>query len=270
MQDGCRLIETEIGRIESRSSVYRTASWGNTDLPEFLNQAIYVLSGLSPHELLAAVQLIEKVLGRKRIERWGSRTLDIDILFYDNEIINEVELTIPHPLLHTRRFALTPLEEIASDLYHPVSGKKIKEILSELSDDLYVEKVSNLSMSQDMNKTTFDVDMSYLNDIADGNAEFIIDMIDIFLEQTPAYFEQLSNAIREKDWKMAGDVAHKIKPTLTFMGAAEAKEQMAEIEHKARALEGVEEIEEMFINLRESCNSLYSSLEKIKQNLLKG
>ncbi len=270
LQQGCQLIETEIGKIERKSSVYRTASWGNTEQPEFLNQAVCVISALSPYELLTAVLLIEKVLGRKRVEKWGSRTLDVDILFYDNDMINEPDLIIPHPLLHHRRFALAPLEEIAPDLYHPVSGKKIKELLSELSDNLYVEKTVNLSLVQDMNKTTFEIDMSYLNEIADGNAEFIIDMIDIFVEQTPGYFDQLAKAIHEKDWKTTGDVAHKIKPTLTFMGAAEAKEQMAEIEHNARTLERLEEIEEKFNNLRESCNSLYSSLENIKQNLLKG
>lgn len=269
LREGCNLITSEIGEIVKRSPVYKTASWGNTGLPEFLNQAVCVISDLPPRELLSRVLLIEKILGRNRLEKWGSRTLDIDILFYDDEIINEPDLVVPHPLLHERRFALTPLQEIAPGLRHPVSGKKIKDLLSELSDNLYVDKADNMNTTGDMNKAAFEVDMSYLNDIAGGNAEFIIDMIDIFLEQTPEYFDQLSKAIQEKNWKATGDLAHKIKPTLAFMGVAEAKEQMAEIERKARSLEKVEEIEGAFHNLRETCDLLYANLQKIKEDLQK-
>ncbi len=242
LRDGARLIEKEIGHIEKLSSIYRTASWGNNELPEFLNQALQVSTNLSPRDLLLIVNAIEKSLGRERIQKWGSRTLDIDILLYGNEIINEPDLIIPHPLMQERRFALTPLCEIAPDVVHPLMEKEIKVLLSQLSDNLSVQVESETNnMSQDINKTTFDIDLSYLNDIADGNAEFIIDMIDIFMQQTPVYFDQLDKAIQEKDWKVAGDVAHKIKPTLAFMGVEAAKEQMADVERKARNLDHTEE-----------------------------
>ncbi|KAA8486315.1 2-amino-4-hydroxy-6-hydroxymethyldihydropteridine diphosphokinase [Arcticibacter tournemirensis] len=268
LREGALLIEREIGPIEKSSSIYQTASWGNTGLPEFLNQALQVSTSLSPRDLLFTVNAIEKSLGRERVQKWGSRTLDIDILLYENEIINEPDLVIPHPLMQERRFALAPLCEIAPDMVHPLIGKKIKELLSELSDDLYVQVESdNNNMPQDINKTTFDIDLSYLNDIADGNAEFIIDMIDIFMEQTPVYFDQLDKAIQEKDWKVTGDVAHKIKPTLAFMGVEAAKEQMAEIERKARNLDHTEEIEEKVSQLKVSCESLYAGLQKIKDDL---
>lgn len=268
LREGTLLIEREIGPIEKSSSIYQTASWGNTGLPEFLNQALQVSTSLSPSDLLFTVNAIEKFLGRERVQKWGSRTLDIDILLYENEIINEPDLVIPHPLMQERRFALAPLCEIAPDVVHPLIGKKIKELLSELSDDLYVQVESdNNNMPQDINKTTFDIDLSYLNDIADGNAEFIIDMIDIFMEQTPIYFDQLDKAIQEKDWKVTGDVAHKIKPTLAFMGVEAAKEQMAEIERKARNLDHTEEIEEKVSQLKVSCESLYAGLQKIKDDL---
>ena len=268
LREGALLIEREIGPIEKSSSIYQTASWGNTGLPEFLNQALQVSTSLSPRDLLFTVNAIEKSLGRERVQKWGSRTLDIDILLYENEIINEPDLVIPHPLMQERRFALAPLCEIAPHVVHPLIGKKIKELLSELSDDLYVQVESdNNNMPQDINKATFDIDLSYLNDIADGNAEFIIDMIDIFMEQTPIYFDQLDKAIQEKDWKVTGDVAHKIKPTLAFMGVEAAKEQMAEIERKARNLDHTEEIEEKVSQLKVSCESLYAGLQKIKDDL---
>lgn len=269
LREGALLIEKEIGTIEKSSSIYRTASWGNTQLPEFLNQALQVSTDLSPQDLLLVINAIERSLGRERIQKWGSRTLDIDILLYGDEIINEPDLVIPHPLMQERRFALAPLCEIAPDVVHPLIGKKINVLLSQLSDNLFVQVEFDTSnnMSQDINKTTFDIDLSYLNDIADGNAEFIIDMIDIFMEQTPVYFDQLDKAIQEKDWKVTGDVAHKIKPTLAFMGVEAAKEQMAEIERKARNLDRTEEIEAQVSQLKISCESLYSGLQKIKDDL---
>jgi HPt (histidine-containing phosphotransfer) domain-containing protein len=84
------------------------------------------------------------------------------------------------------------------------------------------------------NNKSFEIDMSYLSDIAGGSEEFMIEMIDIFIEQTPLYFEQLEEAVNSRDWKAVGDVAHKIKPTLAFMGIEEAKDIMADIERKAR------------------------------------
>ncbi|WP_256012386.1 Hpt domain-containing protein [Desertivirga xinjiangensis] len=117
------------------------------------------------------------------------------------------------------------------------------------------------------NNRGFEIDLTYLNDVAGGSGEFIIDMIDIFIEQTPVYFDQLEQAIKANDWKGVGDMAHKIKPTLAFIGINEAKESMAEIERKARAMENVSEIPDMFSSLNQKCAGLYEDLNKIKEEI---
>lgn len=134
-------IEKEAGIVVQKSAVYRTESWGKTDLPEYLNQVLQIESALMPQALLARLQQIEAILERKREEKWGSRTIDIDILFYDEEQINEPNLIIPHPLLQERRFVLEPLMEIAPLLEHPVFGKTIKQLYAQLKDELIVEKI---------------------------------------------------------------------------------------------------------------------------------
>lgn len=122
-------------------------------------------------------------------------------------------------------------------------------------------------MSQDLNPDNLEIDLSYLNEIAGGDAEFMIDMIDIFIEQTPVYTDQLINAVNAKDWKTVGDIAHKIKPTLAFMGVNKAKEQMASIEQKARTESNVEDIAKEFAEVKAVCESLYTGLEKVKIDL---
>ena len=122
-------------------------------------------------------------------------------------------------------------------------------------------------MSQDLDPNNLQIDLTYLNEIAGGDAEFMIDMIDIFIEQTPIYSEQLIAAVGEKDWKTVGDIAHKIKPTLAFMGVNKAKEQMASIEQKARTETNVEEISNEFAEVKAVCESLYTGLEKVKSDL---
>lgn len=267
LHKGFTLIEKELGAVVKSSGLYRTASWGREDLPEFLNQVILIRTQHSPEDVLTKILSIEQRLGRKRVEKWGTRTLDIDILLYDHLILSQPGLVVPHPLMHERRFVLEPLAEIAPDFVHPVLAKKIKSLLSQLSDGLFVKPFRSTNMAQDIYKA-FEVNLSYLNDIAEGNKEFIIDMIDIFREQTPVYFNQLSSAIYEKDWKTAGDVAHKIKPTLAFIGVEAAKEQMIEIERKARSLDKPEEIAGIFAALKERLDDIYLSLENVKQELL--
>lgn len=141
ISEALRLIEEEIGLIRARSSLYQTASWGKSELPDFINQVIQVETNFASGDLLTGILAIEQQLGRQRTEKWGSRTIDIDILFYGNEIVNESNLVIPHPYLHERRFTLMPLCEIASDFIHPLSGKTIRELLNDLSDKLYVKKL---------------------------------------------------------------------------------------------------------------------------------
>jgi 2-amino-4-hydroxy-6-hydroxymethyldihydropteridine diphosphokinase len=122
--------------------LYQTASWGNLDQPDFINQVIELKTSLSPADLLKAILKIENVLGRQRLKKWGSRTIDIDILLYEDQIVNTADLVIPHPYLSVRRFSLMPLSEIAPNLVHPISRKNITELLNELTDNLFVKKLS--------------------------------------------------------------------------------------------------------------------------------
>ena len=103
----------ELGRVQARSSLYRTAPWGVTEQAAFVNAAALVETGLDPHALLAALKRIETDEGRVTTFRWGPRVLDLDILAYDDMAVTEPELTIPHARLHQRAFALVPLAEIA-------------------------------------------------------------------------------------------------------------------------------------------------------------
>ena len=135
-------IEAKLGSVSQRSSLYQTASWGKHDQPDFINQVIELKTSLEPKDLLSGILGIEADFGRKRIEKWGSRTIDIDILLYDDQIVNEPELIIPHPYLAFRRFCLMPLCEIAPEFIHPVLKKNIQELLFELSDDLLVKRLS--------------------------------------------------------------------------------------------------------------------------------
>lgn len=140
----CReYILEEIGSIAKVSGIYETAAWGKTDQASFLNQVLWVHTKLDPVALLRKCLYIEKKMGRERLLKWESRLIDIDILFYENEIIKEEKLTLPHPFIHQRRFVLVPLNEIASDFIHPVLHKSIFQILKECDDALEVVKVSD-------------------------------------------------------------------------------------------------------------------------------
>jgi 2-amino-4-hydroxy-6-hydroxymethyldihydropteridine diphosphokinase len=138
------LIENDIADISKASSIYETQSWGKTDAPDYLNQVILLETSLSAQAILQKILNIEHLLGRQREEKWGSRTIDIDILFYGDSVINEPGLHIPHPELHNRRFTLEPLAEIAPDFKHPVLNKSILTIKNELVDTLIVKKVITL------------------------------------------------------------------------------------------------------------------------------
>ena len=142
MQQAKAKIELICGRIIRVSSLYETAPWGKTDQPDFLNQVLLVETPLLPGELLQSIFEIEKALGRKRSLRNAPRTIDIDILFYDTEVIESPGLTIPHPRISERRFVLEPLNEIASDYIHPVLHKSVRQLLLECKDELAVKKIS--------------------------------------------------------------------------------------------------------------------------------
>jgi 2-amino-4-hydroxy-6-hydroxymethyldihydropteridine diphosphokinase len=114
------------------SSMYETEPWGLKEQPKFINMAVEAETGLSPEELLKALKEVEKEMGRKETVRWGPRIIDLDILLYDDAVINMEHLHIPHPLLHKRDFVLLPLSEIAPDKIHPVLKKNIRQLKEEL------------------------------------------------------------------------------------------------------------------------------------------
>jgi 2-amino-4-hydroxy-6-hydroxymethyldihydropteridine diphosphokinase len=133
-------IKLSIGDVFAISSIYETEPWGNTNQPGFLNQAVGVSTKLSPQELIKELLSIEQDLGRVRLEKWGQRLIDIDIIFYGDKIVDEQDLKLPHPLMQDRKFVLVPLNEIAGEIIHPLFKQKISSILANLSDDLLVSK----------------------------------------------------------------------------------------------------------------------------------
>jgi len=141
MQQAIEHIEKNIAPVSRLSYIYETQSWGKTDAPDYLNQVVLLKTDLPAPEILKRILNIEIILGRKREEKWGSRTIDIDILFYGSDIINEDALTVPHPELHKRRFTLEPLSDISPDFIHPGCKKSILQLKNELQDNLIVKKL---------------------------------------------------------------------------------------------------------------------------------
>lgn len=127
-------VEGDIGKIITASSIFETTAWGNENQNNFLNSVIEIKTPFDAFTILQKSQEIENNLGRERSDKWGERTIDIDILFYNNKIINTKELTVPHPLIQKRKFVLVPLSEIAPNYKHPILKKNISTLLSECKD----------------------------------------------------------------------------------------------------------------------------------------
>lgn len=119
--------------IIKESSIYLTKAWGKEDQDDFLNQVVKIETTLSPRQLLTKLQEIEIKMGRERVEKWGPRLIDLDILLYGDQVISSQELTVPHPYMQKRLFVLYPLQEIEPELVFP-DGRGIKEVLLSVYD----------------------------------------------------------------------------------------------------------------------------------------
>lgn len=135
------MISNHIGVLIAGSSLYQTTAWGNEDQASFLNKALSVSTSLSAEEILAEIGLIETKMGRVREEQWGPRIIDIDIIFYNEEIIENPNLKIPHPQLTNRNFVLVPLLELCPNKIHPILQKSVKRLAEECTDKGKVERL---------------------------------------------------------------------------------------------------------------------------------
>ncbi len=138
LQQAVRSIDARAGKVLTESPVYETAAWGKTDQASFLNQALLIETPYAPDSLLEKLLQIEREMGRIRQEKYGPRTIDIDILLYNDLHLETARLTIPHPELANRRFALVPLNELAPELRHPVLHDSIQSLLKHCKDSLEV------------------------------------------------------------------------------------------------------------------------------------
>ena len=140
LKQAIRSIELNIGSIETHSSVYETKPWGKSNQPDFLNQVILINTDMQPEDCLNKLSAIEIEIGRQRNEKWGARTIDLDLLYADGSIISTATLSLPHPGIAQRRFVLVPLVEIAPGFIHPIIKKNHRQLLDECTDNLEVKK----------------------------------------------------------------------------------------------------------------------------------
>lgn len=129
-----QLIESKIGKISKQSNLYETEPWGEKEQEDFLNQAIEVESKLKPKALMKQIAELEQLIGREETYKWGPREIDIDVLFYGDEMISEVDITIPHPFIHERLFTLIPLKDICPQKVHPIFGATVTELIDMCED----------------------------------------------------------------------------------------------------------------------------------------
>lgn len=148
-------IRISAGEVISFSQIYETESWGFRSENHFLNMVIQIKTGLKPVDLLKQLLKIEMIMGRVRsAEKYSSRIIDIDILLYENEIIDKPYLKVPHPMMSERKFVLVPLCEIAPEMIHPVLNKTFATLLEECKDESFVKRKGpfNHGITQSYNK----------------------------------------------------------------------------------------------------------------------
>lgn len=136
-----RSIEVKCGVITKSSALYETEAWGLKNQGPFLNQALELQTEMEARELLDTLLAIELSMGRVREVKYGPRIIDLDIIFFNHEVIDIPGLVIPHPQVHLRRFALEALAEIAPTYIHPVFNKSVSQLLAECADTLAVNKL---------------------------------------------------------------------------------------------------------------------------------
>lgn len=135
LADALTQLQQKVGTITKQTTTHTTPAWGLTNQPDFLNLALEATTPLEPLKVLRLIQEIELQLGRQRIEKWGARTLDIDILYCGDTVMNTEQLTIPHPYLHQRKFTLDLLVELDADFIHPVLKQSNKQLQEQLNED---------------------------------------------------------------------------------------------------------------------------------------
>ena len=155
LKQAVQLIDEKIGKVEKISKVYLSAPMNHPDNPnlrqnDYYNMVLTCISGLTPHDVKSCTQKIEKDLGLDRVKKshWGPREIDIDILAFERDVIDDEDLKIPHPGLVERDFVIYPLSEIDPDFVHPISGKNIKQLIIEYeksSKPIYIKKSFSLS-----------------------------------------------------------------------------------------------------------------------------
>jgi len=144
LAEAIHLINQEIGPIQLTSSIYETAAWGNTNQPDFLNQSLMLHTSLDAETVMRQLLNIEIGMGRKRDIPMGPRTIDLDIIYFNDLVIENELITIPHPKIAERKFVLMPLAEMAPQFLHPVLNKTNEALLKDCGDSLAVYKKTNM------------------------------------------------------------------------------------------------------------------------------
>jgi 2-amino-4-hydroxy-6-hydroxymethyldihydropteridine diphosphokinase len=144
LQQAVEQIDKQIGKVEKISALYETAAWGHVEQPDYLNQALLVSTEMDARTLLETVLAIEHNIGRIRRQKWGARVIDIDIIFYNDAIINQPDLKVPHPQMQFRQFVLVPLGEILPDWQHPVLHQSVSTLLENCTDELPAVKYNGV------------------------------------------------------------------------------------------------------------------------------